>query len=660
MSATLKERIEQLQGPILVTGASGFIGCNLFRTLLRYRRDVYGTSSKIYAWRLEDLPSKNIIVTDLLVEYNLKELLDTVKPQTVFDNVTYGGYSFQQDSDLIYRTNINYKVRLITELEKRGIHRLIHAGSSSEYGDNAGGTVEDIPLYANSHYSVTKAAIANLIHFYGKKKEFPAANLRLYSVYGPYEDSARLLPTIIAKGLKGGMPPFVSPDTSRDFIYVDDCVEAFINAALYLKPENFGESFNVGSGYKTTIREVVAAAQEVFSLKSEPEYTMPGRSWDIDNWYANTEKTRSLFCWQAKTTFRLGLERMVEWFRSLSDQEEYLKSSKKFGIDEKYSISAIVACYKDGQAIPIMYERLKKVFEELNVDHEIIFVNDCSPDDSEEVIRSITSRDRRVIGISHSRNFGSQPAFKSGMEIATKNSVVLLDGDLQDPPEIIKEFIGKWKEGYDVVYGRRDKRDAPLYMQFLYKAFYRVLNKASFLNFPEDAGDFSLIDRKVVRALLKFPEKDLFMRGIRAYAGFRQIGVSYHRPERMFGVSTNNFLKNVGWAKKGILSFSNLPLNTVTGAGFILFVFSMIGGLWQLASRILFPGLAPKGLTTVILAIVFFGSVNLFGISIIGEYIAKIFEEVKGRPHFIRRHIVRDGEVRPASDESYVPQEFIK
>ncbi|OGR02801.1 MAG: epimerase [Deltaproteobacteria bacterium RIFOXYD12_FULL_53_23] len=659
MSATLKERIEQLQGPILVTGASGFIGCNLFRTLLKYRRDVYGTSSKIYAWRLEDLPRENIIVVDLLVEYNLKELLDTVKPQTVFDNVTYGGYSFQQDPDLIYRTNINYTVRLITELEKRGIRRFIHAGSSSEYGDNVGGSVEDIPLYANSHYSVTKAAIANLIYFYGKKKKFPGANLRLYSIYGPYEDSARLLPTIIAKGLQGELPPFVSPETSRDFVYVDDCVEAFINAALYLAPENFGESFNVGSGDKTTILDVVATAQEVFAIKAEPEYTMPSHSWDVDDWYANTEKTRSLFYWRATIPFRVGLERMAEWFRSLADREVYLQSSKKFGIDEKYSVSAIIACYKDGQAIPFMYERLKKVFEELNIDHEIIFINDCSPDDSEEVIRSITARDRRVIGVSHSRNFGSQSAFKSGMEIATKNSVVLLDGDLQDPPEIIKDFVGKWKEGYEVVYGRRNKRSAPLYMQFLYKAFYRVFNKASFLNIPEDAGDFSLIDRKVVRALLKFPEKDLFMRGIRAYAGFRQIGVPYHRPERMFGTSTNNFLKNIDWAKKGILSFSHLPLNVVSGAGFFLFVFSLVCGLWQLASRILFPDLAPKGLTTVILAIVFFGAINLFGLSIIGEYIAKIFEEVKGRPHFIRRHLIRDGEVRPASDESYVPQEFI-
>ncbi len=188
------------------------------------------------------------------------------------------------------------------------------------------------------------------------------------------------------------------------------------------------------------------------------------------------------------------------------------------------------------------------------------FVNDCSPDDSEEVIRSITRNDRRVLGISHSRNFGSQAAFRSGMEIATKNSCVLLDGDLQDPPELIAQFVSKWREGFDVVYGRRVKREASLPMQLSYKLFYRIFDTFSYIQIPHDAGDFSLIDRRVMEAMLRFPERDLFLRGVRAYAGFRQIGVDYVRPERMFGHTTNNLWKNLGWAKKGILSFSYVPL----------------------------------------------------------------------------------------------------
>ena len=217
-----------------------------------------------------------------------------------------------------------------------------------------------------------------------------------------------------------------------------------------------------------------------------------------------------------------------------------------------------------------MYERLKATFTKLNIDFEIIFVNDCSPDDTEEVIRDISRNDRRVVGISHSRNFGSQSAFRSGMEIATKNRCVLLDGDLQDPPELIEKFVELWRQGYDVVYGRRVKREATLFMQLAYKAFYRVFDYFSYIAIPHDAGDFSLMDKRVVKALLQFPERDLFLRGVRAFAGFKQTGVDYVRPERMFGRSTNNLLKNLDWAKKGILSFSNTPLNMMTFAGVLL------------------------------------------------------------------------------------------
>jgi dolichol-phosphate mannosyltransferase len=296
-----------------------------------------------------------------------------------------------------------------------------------------------------------------------------------------------------------------------------------------------------------------------------------------------------------------------------------------------------------------MYERLKATFTKLNVDHEIIFVNDGSPDDSEEVIRKISQNDRRVRGISHSRNFGSQAAFRSGMEIATKNCCVLLDGDLQDPPELIETMVAKWREGYDVVYGRRVKREGPRLKQLAYKAFYRLFDYFSYIRIPHDAGDFSLMDRRVTQAVLTFPERDLFLRGVRAYAGFKQTGVDYFRPERMFGVTTNSLFKNIGWAKKGILSFSYVPLTILTASGSILLALTGIAMLVQIVLRLLIPQIAPKGVTTMLISILFFGSLNLFAISLVGEYLAKIFEEVKRRPHFIRRSVIKDGEVRFAS-----------
>ena len=164
------------------------------------------------------------------------------------------------------------------------------------------------------------------------------------------------------------------------------------------------------------------------------------------------------------------------------------------------------------------------------------------------------------------------------------------------------------------------------------------------------------MDKRVVEAMLQFPERDLFLRGVRAFAGFKQTGVDYVRPERMFGGTTNNLLKNIGWAKKGILSFSNTPLNMMSFAGVSLVMLTALIGSRQFTGRLLFPTLAPRGVTTTLLLIMFFGSPNLFGISVLGEYLAKVFEEVKRRPHFIRRSLVRDGEVRPATDQKPSPR----
>jgi nucleoside-diphosphate-sugar epimerase/glycosyltransferase involved in cell wall biosynthesis len=644
----LNAKLLRLQGPILVLGASGFVGANVLRALLNVRQDVYGTFFHAPAWRLTDLPQANVLQVDLLIDAALDELIAQVKPRTIFNCVAYGAYSFETNADVIYQTNFNLTAKLLKRLRDTPIASYVHAGSSSEYGDRAGGATEgDLPE-PNSDYAVSKVACANLLLFHGKKNKLPCANLRLFSVYGPLEDPSRLIPTVVKFGMEGKYPPFVSRDISRDFVFVGDVVEAFVDAALNLREINFGDSFNIGRGRKTTIAEVAAEAAKVFSIAGEPTYgSMDNRRWDVAEWYSDQTKTADILGWRARTDFLEGLRRTADWYQSLDDKEQYHRSSKQLGLDTKHSVSAIVACYKDGQAIPIMYDRLKATFDDLKIDYEIIFVNDNSPDDSEETIRSLTARDRRVIGISHSRNFGSQAAFRSGMELASKNACVLLDGDLQDPPELIPQFVAKWRENYDIVYGRRVKRVASLFMRIAYKLFYLLFDAFSFIRIPRDAGDFSLIDARAVKAMLRHPERDLFLRGIRASVGFRQTGVDYVRPERMFGRTTNSLTKNLGWAKKGILSFTFVPLSLLSFAGTILFLTSVLLGTLQLTFRLLYPDAAPKGATTILLLVLFFGSMNLMAIATVGEYVAKILQETKRRPHFIRRAIVRAGEIRP-------------
>jgi glycosyltransferase involved in cell wall biosynthesis len=249
-------------------------------------------------------------------------------------------------------------------------------------------------------------------------------------------------------------------------------------------------------------------------------------------------------------------------------------------------------------------------------------------------LEGLAATNRKIRGITHSRNFGSQNAFTSGMKLATGDGCILLDGDLQDPPELIEEFHRKWLEGYDVIYGVRTRREMPRLLEFGYKGFYRLFQKMAYIRVPVDAGDFSLIDRKVVNVLNTLPERDRFVRGLRAWAGFRQTGVPYVRPERMFGRSTNNLLANVRWAKKGIFSFSYIPLELIAFGALIVSGLAVLAAFAQIVGRLLHPEI-PQGISTIIVISLFLGSINLLSLAFIAEYIAKIFEEVKQRPQFV-------------------------
>ena len=628
---------------IAVTGASGFVGANLFKMLAAARDDVYAVVHREKGWRLADVIDERIIAVDLNDYAATKNLVNSVKPQTVFDCVAYGAYSFEEDTNLIYQTNFQAIVNLVSLLAARPFAAFIHAGSSSEYGTNCTAPSEDSVCEPNSPYAVSKVALAGYLRFMGKQREFPCVNLRLYAVYGPLEDTSRLFPNLLRQALAGKLPPFVDARTSRDFIHVDDVCAAFIMAAAKMHPGLYGESFNIGTGIKTTIAELADVTRRVFGVTAEPQFgTMEGRAWDLADWYANPRKAIEQLGWKPLVKLEDGLCSMARWVQQLSDSEMFAASKKNIS-ERKRSVSAIIACYKDSQAIPVMYRRLTDIFHKLEIDYEIIFVNDCSPDDSAQVIRDISANDPHVIGISHSRNFGSQMAFRSGMELSTKDGVVLLDGDLQDPPELIEAFYAKWEEGYDVIYGRRIKREMPWYWSIMYKLFYRVFAMFSYVSIPLDAGDFSLMDRRVVGWLLNCPERDLFVRGLRAYVGFRQAGVDYVRPERMFGQSTNSLIKNIDWAKKGIFSFSNAPLTMLTTVGVISLVLSILAAVVVALLRLLVPDIAPRGVTTLLIAILVFGSFNLFAIGLVGEYVAKIMAEVKGRPRLIRAALIRNG-----------------
>jgi len=653
----LIRQISDLPGPILVTGAGGFIGAHLYSTLRKVREDVYGTTSSTYSWRLSALEVPKSTQINLSNGRELDELMHQISPRTIFNLAAYGAYSHQKIAEKTYQVNL----QLVDELARWCIEHesiLIQSGSSSEYGTNCVAPLETDKTSPNSRYAVSKLAATNLLEFLSQTSGLVSSVARLYSVYGALEDPTRLVPTLIRKGMNGELPDFSPQQVSRDFLYIDDAIHGLVSIANYLKETKKFEIFNLSSGVATRMVDVAKVASSYFSINTAPVFVDNLRSWDLKNWFGNSVKAQNLLNWNSTTNFSSGFNKTTDWYKQKdnflllnTDSLNTEISGSSACLDTLTSsenngdlLSIIIACYRDEQAIQDMYERISKVMSDAGVNYEVIFVNDCSPDGSSEIIRSISATDDRVTGINHSRNFGSQAAFLSGMTMANGNACVLMDGDLQDPPEVIIKFIEKWHEGFEVVYGVRVVREASLFMQFAYKAFYRLLSSVSPFYVPRDAGDFSLISRSVMDSMLAFSERDVFLRTSRAYVGHRQCGVDYVRPRRPYGVSTNNMFKNIGWAIKGVMSVSKKPLTYMSLAGLGLSMLTSLALITQLLVKVFFPESAPPGVVTTILITMFFGSVNLLGISIVGEYVGRILEEVRGRPRYIARSITKNGD----------------
>lgn len=304
---------------------------------------------------------------------------------------------------------------------------------------------------------------------------------------------------------------------------------------------------------------------------------------------------------------------------------------------KKSTISLIVTCYNEEENIHEMYIRVKKVFAQMRLyEFEIIFVDNHSTDGSIKQYESLLNKDKRVKLIVLSRNFGSpQPSFLAGMEHSLGDVCILLHGDIQDPPELIPELIKKWKEGYKVVYGIRTKREGYSFIwQLMYKGFYFLLRRLAYITIPLDAGDFSLLDRRVVNELLKLDEYDYYVRCLRAFVGFSQIGVPYVREARHHGRSNESLLTGFWWAKTILVNFSFKPLEWISLFALFVVVFAFILMLLNLVNALVYGG-SPSGIPTIVILILFLGGVQLLSLSVIAEYLSKIFLEVKHRPKYI-------------------------
>lgn len=297
-------------------------------------------------------------------------------------------------------------------------------------------------------------------------------------------------------------------------------------------------------------------------------------------------------------------------------------------------ISIVIPLFNEEETLPELTRRMINVIGGLNTEVEVLCVDDGSSDQTFPMLSALHENDPRFKILRFSRNFGHQIAISAGIDHATGDAIVIMDGDLQDPPEVLPSFIAKWREGFDVVYAIRTKRKEGLLKRLSYVAFYRLMRRLAYLDIPLDSGDFCLMSRRVAEALRRFPERKRFVRGLRTWAGYRQIGLAYERDRRFAGKPKYTFAKLVSLAYDGIFSFSTFPLRIAVYGGFCLSVIAFLGGLLVIYEK-LFHGIALVGWASTIVVTTFIGGALLSTLGVIGEYIGRIYEEVKQRPLYL-------------------------
>lgn len=298
-------------------------------------------------------------------------------------------------------------------------------------------------------------------------------------------------------------------------------------------------------------------------------------------------------------------------------------------------LSVIIPIYNEEENISLLHHRLTKVLNEMDSGYELIFINDGSHDDSMELVQQLAKENAYVKYIDLSRNFGHQIAVMAGLDHARGAATIIIDADLQDPPELIPEMVAKWKEGYEVVYAKRKSRKGESAMKkWTAKLFYRILRKLTDFDIPVDVGDFRIIDQKIVEVLRNMPERSKYLRGQIAWVGFNQTYVTYNREERHAGETGYSIKKMLDLAMNAVTGFSEAPLRLVTYMGIMVTVFSLLTMMYTLISRLLTDSYV-EGWASLMVSILFLGGVQMIAIGILGEYIGRIYRDIRQRPLYI-------------------------
>lgn len=661
---------------ILVTGSQGFLGSHIVargKSLGRAMVPTCRGASRGEALQL-----------DVCDPQSVEEAFRRILPSTVIHCASYGVNYADQDPDLAMKVNICGSLRVLESAARYGTKRVVHIGSCFEYGDQAGPISEGAPLNPTAIYGATKAAVTLLLRERAKGLGIDLMVLRPFGMWGPGEPRHRLIPQVVEACLDGRPLKLTACEILRDYTYVEDMAEKILALAT-LPQVARGMVINVGSGRGVQLRDFVLSVARVLKGEQLMHFgQLAYRPTEMMSLVADVEQSRRLLGASREILLADGVNRMVTslvasrspasphsvaydvgaspmrtFAESVSDnpceRPELPLSEAKEVRPGRQLLSIVVPCYNEEEVIGETVKRLTLLCTQIaDLDVELIFVNNDSSDSTWTQLKRFAEREPRIKLISLARNFGYQISTTAGIDAARGDAVVIMDADLQDPPELVVEMIGKWREGYDVVYGTRSTRlgESPLRM-LITSWFYRLLNRISDVPIPLDTGDFRLMSRNVVNTLKAMPERDRFIRGMVSWIGFRQTAIPYRRAERFAGESKFPWSSLFSFAFDGITSFSTAPLRICAALGLFCASLALFGILYALYIR-LFTDTQVEGWAALMISVLFVGGVQLLSLGILGEYIGRIYNESKHRPLYVAREYVGFDQGGPAMSRSPV------
>eukprot|EP00435_Cladocopium_sp_Y103_P077061 s1_g800.t1 len=634
---------------VFLTGISGFIGSALCRDLLDAGHEVAGLARSENPWRLTDRSDDVTWISGSLEEMSAwQEALIYFKPDAVA-HLGWAGVANTDRNALLQVDNLPWSARLVDLAAKAGARTFLGLGSQAEYGPKSNAIPSEAETNPTTLYGEAKLAACKICAQVADLHDMRFVWMRVFSTYGPGDHPYWMIPTIINQMLDGQRPALTAGEQHWGFLHVEDAARAI---RLALETETAQGIYALGSPDAPQLKETIKTIRDQIDVTLGLGFgEIPYRGDQVMYLAADITRLKNDLGWTPSIPLDQGLQQTVDWFKSQHEALGYSPSLHNRDIFSHFSslgfsrqpyfmkrllITIVSPCFNEEDNVARCHEAVVALFAAggplAAYDYEHIFADNSSGDRTVEILREIAAKDPHVRVIVNARNYGPFRSAFNALRRARGDAVVpMFPVDLQDPPDLIPTFVKHWEEGYLRVYGVRAQRDEGRLMHFVRRRYYWAVNKFSSIHIPKDVAEYQLLDRKVVDSLLRFRDHYPYIRGMIANVGFERQSkaIEYTWQERRSGISKNRLGNLVDQGLNGLISFTNFPMRAAILFGLALALFALIYALIQLSLNLIWPGSAPPGIATIIVAIFLFSGVQLAVLGVIGEYIAAIHFQVR-------------------------------